>query len=31
LVILLVVSARATRFLRDHGYTVGMFGAKKTA
>lgn len=29
LVILLVINARATRFLRDHGYTVGMFGARK--
>lgn len=30
LVILLIINARATSFLRDHGYTVGMFGAKKT-
>lgn len=30
LVILLVINARSTRFLRDHGYTVGMFGATKT-
>ncbi len=29
LVILLIVNARASRFLRDHGYTVGMFGARK--
>lgn len=29
LVILLVINARATRFLRDHGYVVGMLGAKK--
>ena len=29
LVILLVINAKSTRFLRDHGYTVGMFGAKK--
>jgi hypothetical protein len=29
LVILLIINARATRFLRDHGYTVGMLGAKK--
>ena len=28
LVILLVINARATRFLRDHGYQVGLFGAK---
>ncbi|MBT5900761.1 MAG: hypothetical protein HOH58_01475 [Opitutaceae bacterium] len=31
LVILLVINARATRYLRDHGYTVGMFGAKPKA
>ena len=29
LVILLIINARATRFLRRHGYTVGLFGAKK--
>lgn len=29
LVILLIIIARATRFLRDHGYTVGLMGAKK--
>lgn len=29
LVILLIINARATRFLRDQGYTVGLFGAKK--
>ncbi len=29
LVILLIINARATRFLREHGYTVGMLGAKK--
>lgn len=29
LVILLIINARATRFLRDHGYTVGLLGAKK--
>jgi predicted neutral ceramidase superfamily lipid hydrolase len=29
LVILLIVNARASRFLREHGYTVGMFGATK--
>ena len=28
LVILLIINARATRFLRDHGYTVGLLGAK---
>ena len=28
LVILLVINARATRFLRGHGYQVGLFGAK---
>ena len=31
LIILLVTNARATRYLRDHGYTVGMFGATKEA
>ena len=29
LVVLLVINAKATRYLRDHGYTVGMFGANK--
>ena len=28
LVILLIINALATRFLRDHGYTVGLLGAK---
>ena len=29
LVILLIVNARASRYLRSHGYSVGMLGAKK--
>lgn len=28
LVILLIINARATRFLRDRGFVVGLFGAK---
>lgn len=28
LVILVIINARATRFLRDRGYVVGMLGAK---
>lgn len=31
LVILLVVNARAARFLRSHGYRVGLFGATKAS
>ncbi len=30
LIILLVINAQATRYLRAHGYTVGMMGAKKS-
>lgn len=29
LIILLVINARATRFLRGHGYAVGLLGATK--